>query len=270
MRSMLLLEDLTVCDRTLNNSQWFSLLEETFPGLLTLDIGPPFRYTITEAADTVASFLARHPRLKDVHVSPIPQMVSPSVRIHLPNLQIYHGPPNFIPMLSGCGLRETRFLWWDTNTDADIDRVIGALGTLTEANMPFCSLNESPTDRCTTILAAMSTHVPYTKTLLMHGWRGDSESLDSVTIDNITAHLPRLTSLAYLAIESSNQTFHSAEEENRSRATVEKWAHACPTLEGCWFNTGRYAWKKVENTWLRCSIKEFTALSLPVEFMTGW
>ncbi|KAJ7684178.1 hypothetical protein DFH06DRAFT_1161 [Mycena polygramma] len=259
MRLMLQLEHLTIRDGTLDNSQWFSLLEQTFPQLLSLGIGAPLNNIPAEAADKVPSFLARHPGLRRLHIFAAPSVVAPSVQICLPNLQGYNGPPNLVPWLVGCKLREAQLQWWERGTDADIDRVIGALGPLTNSDIPFHLLHEFPRNCYGTIMAAVSTHVPHTKTLRLRCWMDDL-ALDSVAIDHITAQLPRLTSLVYLAIESSDQTDVSRFEENQARATLETWAHACPTLEGCWFNTVRYAWKKVDNAWLKCSVDEFRAL----------
>jgi hypothetical protein len=90
---------------------------------------------------------------------------SPTLRIHLPNLQYFDGDATFIPAIMAHELGEAR-LYWDDHED--IERTVVALRSMTSPDIPFVSINNgTESHQCAALVEALATHIPNIKTLHM-------------------------------------------------------------------------------------------------------
>lgn len=130
------LEHLSVCPDLLETDQGVALQLYTFPRLLSCDIAPFVVHSRKEtdsstlAAAALGQFLKRHPGLTHLHTvgrSSLTLVPSPTLRIHLPNLQHFHGEATFIPAMMTRQLREARLYW---SGREDIERIVVALREL--------------------------------------------------------------------------------------------------------------------------------------------
>ncbi|KAJ7757296.1 hypothetical protein B0H14DRAFT_2976754 [Mycena olivaceomarginata] len=258
------LEHLSICPDLLAKDHGIDLQLYTFPRLLSCHISPhTATQTSTLATDALSEFLERHPGLTHLHPfgHPFPLNPSPTLRIHLPNLQYFHGEATFIPAMMAHELGEARLYWGGRE---DIERTVVALRSMTGPDIPFVSINNgTETDQCTALVEALATHIPNIKTLHMRA-ATDWGSPDRITIDHLTAYLPHFKGLMYLALEDA-LSYRDVDEESCSvrdkmHTVVLNWAGICPTLEACCLH--EFAFKKtVTATWDFCTRQAFSDLT---------
>jgi hypothetical protein len=191
--------------------------------------------------------LERHPGLTHLHAfgHPFPLNPSPTLRIHLPNLQYFQGEATFIPAMMAHEIGEARLYW---SGREDIERTVVALRSMTGPDIPFVSINNgTETDQCTALVEALATHIPNIKTLNMRAatdWVGltfaavifslmcAQGSPDRITIDQLTAYLPHFKGLMYLALEDALSDCDVDEESysvrDKMHTVVVNWAGICP------------------------------------------
>ncbi|KAF7369767.1 hypothetical protein MVEN_00308800 [Mycena venus] len=215
------------------------------------------------AADALGAFLERHPGLTHLHTigRHLPLTPSPTLRIHLPNLQHYDGEATFIPAILTHELRVARLYW---SGREDIERIVVALRSITSPDIPFVSINNgTETDQCTALVEALETHIPNIKTLHMRA-ATDWGSPDRITIEHLTTYLPHFKALMYLALEDA-LSYRDVDEESYSvpdkmHNVVVNWGGICPTLEACCLH--EFAFKKTVNgTWEFCTRQVFGDLT---------
>ncbi|KAF7340874.1 hypothetical protein MSAN_02116900 [Mycena sanguinolenta] len=186
-------------------------------------------------------------------------VASQSLRVSLPNLEFYEGDAAFILGIDAICLKEVQLTWHDID-DADVDKIITRLSSMTNPDVPFVSSHQYLGDPCHQIVTSVSMHMPHTKTLRLHSLVDFFALLSQDTIRHITEYLPRFTGLVYLAMEWCIGSFPtSGADEDEDRIAVEGWGEACPTLEACCLN--HYGWRKVDGRWEEYPIKEFWALA---------
>ncbi|KAJ6548169.1 hypothetical protein DFH09DRAFT_1169906 [Mycena vulgaris] len=222
----------------------------TVPSLVSCRIG--FKSGIE--ADVLASFLARHPNLTRARVDVYARFGStPSLPIALPYLERFDGPAYLVPLMLPVvrRLREARLSWGRhlNPSTADIERILGALPSLTSPDIPFFSSYEYPPHLSVLIVTAASIHMPHVKIL-----RLQTRSFELHDIRHITTCLPRFTALAYLALDPPRNplVMHASSTD---QAAVATWANVCPTLEACCLNGS--AWRKMDGAWEEYTMQEF-------------
>ncbi|KAJ7748209.1 hypothetical protein DFH07DRAFT_1062598 [Mycena maculata] len=265
------LEHLSISPDLLEPDHGVALQLYTFPHLLSCHISPFWVRSAGDseiqtsmlAADALGAFLERHPGVTRLHAvgHRLPLNPSPTLRIHLPNLQYFYGEAIFIPAIMAHELREARLYW---SGSEDIERTVVALRSMTGPDIPFVSINNgTETDQCTALVQALATHIPNIKTLHMRA-ATDWGSPDRITIDHLTAYLPHFKGLMYLALEDA-LSFRDLDEEShfvrdKMHTIVVNWAGICPTLEACCLH--EFAFKKtVTGTWEFCTRQVFSDLT---------
>ncbi|KAF7361548.1 hypothetical protein MSAN_01188400 [Mycena sanguinolenta] len=176
-------------------------------------------------------------------------------RVSLPNLEYYEGDANLILAIDNAiRLKEVK-LCWDSEDDAQIDRIIIGLSSMTKSDIPVVSSHVYPDDPFQ-IVTSVSKHMRNAQTLGLASLRDCIELLSRDTIHHITGCLQRLTSLAYLEISSYPATPGDMAED---LITVQTWGEVCATLKACCFN--RRGWSKVDGRWEEFPILEFRVLA---------
>ncbi|KAJ6548187.1 hypothetical protein DFH09DRAFT_1169939 [Mycena vulgaris] len=250
LQTLLRLEGLSIDMTPMGQRQQRKVCELVLPQLrwCSLQTGVT-EWTATQTEDTLASFLLRHPQLKQVHIQQLRYLEAwPSAQARIPLLQLQHlqCPVALLPSILACGVREVT-LDWDTNAPNDVDTLVGALKSMTRHDIPF-------------IVNAISRDIPHARTLSMQ--LHFSTSSDGIIVDVVNC-LPRFTNLAFFSVEvmfatlRRGLTFWTTEAEDRIR--VQGLGDACPTLEACCLN--RCAWRKLDRTWEIYPLKDFMALS---------
>ncbi|KAJ7084641.1 hypothetical protein B0H15DRAFT_848419 [Mycena belliarum] len=259
MKSMSGVEQLYIDPYVLLQPYRFTLLELSFPRLLVVDIGPPDSNRDLESSpvlDRVASFLARHPTLTRVRVSArgLRHPPSLSVRIPLPNLQYFDGTSALVSSLIVRGLRGAAISWDPCDKPAiEIDKIIRTLSLLTTPEIPFFSSHDYRPGFAKYIVAAVSKHIPHTRTFhLRSATFRQLELLGAETSHCMMTCLPRFTCLRYFAMD---RVLDIAWDDEEDRVTVEGWGSACSTLEACCLNNR--AWKKIDGGWDVYSMADF-------------
>ncbi|KAJ7127565.1 hypothetical protein C8R43DRAFT_1134583 [Mycena crocata] len=212
----------------------------------------------TASPNEAASFLNRHQTLTCLVVG---GLLSPSVRVNLPNLEVYEGNMAWLSKIVTGHLRKVRLVWSGLGPPAniDIENSIAALASLANHNVPFVSRHLCfLVHICITkIVAAVSTHMPQTMALQVYF----SKTLTLLEYKNmlaaIAACLPRFTGLIFLAIQHIYD--NRIAEKEMLRTCADTFLSACTTLEACALN--QYAWRKVNRVWEECSEVDFRELS---------
>ncbi|KAJ6566982.1 hypothetical protein B0H19DRAFT_1139059 [Mycena capillaripes] len=141
------------------------LAQCTFPHLLTCELyllpvnSPPHD-------DPVVSFLSRHPTLTRIRLRNHRTLQTSSPKVQLPNLQYYTGnAPLLLHINSNC-LREATVRWFHVE-EADVEKFIIALGSLSQASVPFRLSNyhflHNPG-----LIDSISRHMPHIQSLQLH------------------------------------------------------------------------------------------------------
>ncbi|KAJ7868045.1 hypothetical protein B0H14DRAFT_2572539 [Mycena olivaceomarginata] len=207
----------------------------------------------TDSAESLASFLIRHPTLTHLHLGASQRAhTSPGMRIPLLNLQWYAGPIGLLRSMDVGALREARIRC--STIHSKIENTIVALKLLTRPDIPFVFSHERREylDFCARLVDVLSKHIPHTQTIRLpavHGYL-------SLVIQRITASIRRFTRLEFLAIE-----YHTSQwmmHENMS-IPLQALGNACPTLEACQLSD--LAWRKVDGMWEDCSLEDFRLLA---------
>ncbi|KAJ7734838.1 hypothetical protein B0H16DRAFT_1577373 [Mycena metata] len=235
------------------------LADVTLPCLLTCGISHFSSWNA--AGDKIGLFLQRHPTLTRVRLRTNMRIViSPTLRISLPNLRHYDGSVGLLPsMEAGGNLTRARLHWHSDHEDEDIDQAVKVLCSLSNPTIPFFAVHEYRDNSWQPILTSMAAHMPHTTALQMRPLAEFGTDLTEQIIDHITACLPVFTKLVYLAFECEAAAFPSSDaDEDDDCNTVETWSEACPTLEACCFNS--CAWRKGEDGWEEFDMSEFRAL----------
>ncbi|KAJ7793625.1 hypothetical protein B0H14DRAFT_2925899, partial [Mycena olivaceomarginata] len=251
----LLLESLTLMKMLLRFSthgQYKSaFLRCTFPRLLCCEMSCAI--DDTDSAESLATFLIRHPTLTHLHLGANPRAhTSPGMRIPLLNLQWYAGPIGLLRSMDVGALREARIRC--STIHPKLESTIVALKLLTRPDIPFVFSHERREylDFCARLVDVLSKHIPHTQTIRLpavHGYL-------SLVIQRITASIRRFTRLEFLAIE-----YHTSQwmmHENMS-IPLQVLGNACPTLEACQLSD--LAWRKVDGMWEDCSLEDFRLLA---------
>ncbi|KAJ7443419.1 hypothetical protein B0H11DRAFT_2250902 [Mycena galericulata] len=250
---------LTISDKTFRLEHLGAVLQMT-PRLCLLTFPRLLSYRIEEVMDEyfgevpgvnlVAEFLTRHSTLTHVHVNWSPRL---AVRIPLPNLCLFEGTSTFVPGLAASNLRVSRLEWigsppW-TQGELTIDETIVALNSLTTSSSPFISAHDCSLDLAAIkeLLRCLSTHMPHTTSLQIRTSPSDEN------IDRVTEYLPRFNRLAFLSLDCLSTRPPTAVD--RTRAAVQTWAAACPTLAAC--NLYGSAWTKVDGIWQEYAVEKF-------------
>ncbi|KAJ7916435.1 hypothetical protein B0H13DRAFT_2323400 [Mycena leptocephala] len=207
----------------------------------------------TDSAESLASFLIRHPTLTRLHLGANQRAhTSPGMRIPLLNLQWYAGPIGLLRSMDVGALREARIRC--STIHSKLESTIVALKLLTRPDIPFVFSHERREylDFCARLVDVLSKHIPHTQTIRLpavHGYL-------SLVIQRITASIRRFTRLEFCAIE-----YHTSQlmmPENMS-IPLQALGNACPTLEACQLSD--LAWRKVDGMWEDCSLEDFRLLA---------
>ncbi|KAJ6510757.1 hypothetical protein C8R45DRAFT_1207624 [Mycena sanguinolenta] len=176
-------------------------------------------------------------------------------RVSLPNLEHYDGDANLILSIdSVIGLKAAR-LSWDSEDDAQIDRIIIKINSMTKSDLPVVSSHIYP-DYPFQIMTSVSEHMRNAETLQLVSLENCIALLSRKMIRRITGCLQRLANLAYLEISSFPST---PGDTAKDLITIEGWAEACATLRACSFN--RRGWRKIGGRWEEFPIQEFRVLA---------
>ncbi|KAJ7773625.1 hypothetical protein DFH07DRAFT_801305 [Mycena maculata] len=212
----------------------------TFPGLLSFHC--PHVYE-RNGANMVAGLLTRHPTLIRI------QLRSPPVPISLPNLQYFDGFARSIPLITTQSLRAVRLVW-DPATQ-NFDDIFMALLPLRDFALPFVSSHVYCTGNYKQILPSLARRMPHTTSLQIV----PSLLLNDEIVNHVTQWLPELRHLVYLALDHIPYSPKPRLSIANPQVTVQAWAKACPTLEGC--SLVDSAWRKVDGTWQGYSLEDF-------------
>ncbi|KAF7353991.1 hypothetical protein MVEN_01085800 [Mycena venus] len=186
IKLMVMLEHLSIYPYVWSSQSEIGLLlwQQTFPRLLTCDIGLPYG----APGDTFTHFCSRHPALTRLRLRSMNKVKSPpSNRVSLSNLVYYDGQAELLPFVIAGGLKAAQIMW---HADADIEHIIVALSSLTRPDIPFYSYHEYCDDYCIPIITFVSMHMPQTKTLQMCSLVDFDRLLNRETIDHLLACLP--------------------------------------------------------------------------------
>ncbi|KAJ6572333.1 hypothetical protein B0H19DRAFT_681878 [Mycena capillaripes] len=231
--------------------------------LVSSHVSHPAIDTVTDGA--VTSFLTRHREI--THLSLSSSIIAAStIRVSLPDLQYCDGPSELLTCISTSRLKGAQLMWSYGPPGLDIERSIVGLKSLTNPDLPFILSNSFYVfqDDFREILVSLSSHLWYITSLQLklrsHPQLSEYSLINQQSIHEITECLPRLSRLAYLAVDYSDRALYLEEmgvEAEIDPGTLQAWADACPTLEAC--SLYDRACEKVDGKWVRCHITEFRA-----------
>ncbi|KAJ6548193.1 hypothetical protein DFH09DRAFT_1169966 [Mycena vulgaris] len=266
LQTLLRLEGLSVDMTSMGERQERKVCELALPQLRWCSLQTGVReWTATQREDTLASFLLRHPQLKQVRIEQECYLEAwPSAQARIPLLQLQHlqCPVTLLPSILASGLRKVTLDWddWDDALN-DVDTFVGAVKSMTRPDIPFVCSNIACDKNFAEIVNAISRDIPHTRTLSMRLLRFPTSS------DELIGHavhcFPRFTRLAFFSLELElmhncrDLTFWTTEAEDRIR--VQGLGDVYPTLEACCMN--QCAWRKLNGMWETYPLKDFMALS---------
>ncbi|KAJ7759565.1 hypothetical protein B0H16DRAFT_1533738 [Mycena metata] len=258
LKTLMSLEHLSLLPRLLSHEDLNTFfLQCTFPRLVTCRLGVQDAWV-----DALASFLINHPLLTSLRLPGTPGC-PPPLSIPLSNLQYFQGPASFVPQIETSHLKSVDQVWWDSDQESEAEPIFVALRSMTRRDIPFeCRIYWVPEAELATLVECVSRNLPQVKLLrIQHGGIGIERPAEKMAA--LKRCLPRLTSLAFLSMESMvivPELFSPFwEDEPKDRKTVQALGELCPTLNACCLNG--QAWWKSGSIWEKCALKDFRALA---------